>query len=201
MALVYHKNHNIFTCVCEEKINAEHTCEIEVSHIKVVVCSYIKRFYNKDTDKFCSICDSMDRADLYAEQWESEERGHYTCAYCGVDTDGELPKECCCYAYIDEDGETRCKTCEVLWTQGYNMEEECMKCIEKKFTDQWEIDESGRFKCAECGEDTDGRSLPKKCSCITFIDHDGRRKCKNCLEGWYVDIVCGKCGYSNQKTG
>ena len=37
MALVYHKNHNIFTCVCEEKINAGHTCEMEVSYIKVVV--------------------------------------------------------------------------------------------------------------------------------------------------------------------
>ena len=37
MALVYHKNHNIFTCVCEEMINAEHTCEMEVSYIKVIV--------------------------------------------------------------------------------------------------------------------------------------------------------------------
>ena len=195
MALVYHEKYNIFTCVCEEVINAEHTCKIKVSNIEVVVCTYVR---GKNTDKFCSICDSREKQTAFADQWEWYAPYRYMCVYCDSDTDGGLPKECCCTAFIDEDGEKKCKTCKTLWTQGTDMEEECIECLQKIFDDQWDCDESGRFRCAECGEDTDGRSLPKKCSCTAFIDHDGLRKCKNCRERWVNDTMreaCDSCNY------
>ena len=55
MALTYHSEHGVITCVCGELITGKHTCDILISKIEVVVCDFYSRFM-KENDKVCKVC-------------------------------------------------------------------------------------------------------------------------------------------------
>ena len=51
IALTYHSEHGVITCVCGELITGKHTCDT----IEVAVCDFYSDFM-KENDKVCRVC-------------------------------------------------------------------------------------------------------------------------------------------------
>ena len=114
MALIYHSQHGVITCVCGELITGKHTCDILISKIEVVVCDFYSRFM-KENDKVCRVCLVKEGEKRYEDQWETDESGYCICAEYKLKCDGCLPKRCDCHSYIDTDGTPKCKGCNEIW--------------------------------------------------------------------------------------
>ena len=110
IALTYHSEHGVITCVCGELITGKHTCD----KIEVAVCDFYSAFM-KENDKGCRVCLVKEGKKRYEDQWDTDESGYCICAECGLKCDGYLPKRCDCHCYIDTDGTPKCKSCNEIW--------------------------------------------------------------------------------------
>ena len=102
MALTYHFQHGVITCVCGELITGKHTCDIPISKIEVVVCNFFSRFWKEI--EVCAVCVVKKGEKRYDDQWEIDESEYCVCSECKLKCDGSLPKRCDCHSYIDTDG-------------------------------------------------------------------------------------------------
>ena len=125
MALTYHFHHNVISCACGELITGSHTCDTQVTKIKVVVCNYISR-YSKEQP--CQICLVKEQEQKYEEQWDYDDSGCSICVECDSICEHKLPKRCSCTAFIDTDGKPKCKKCKKLWTDLFLNSGECGDC-------------------------------------------------------------------------
>ena len=125
MALTYHFHHNVISCACGELITGSHTCDTQVTKIKVVVCNYISR-YSKEQP--CQICLVKEQEQKYEEQWDYDDSGCSICVECDSICEYKLPKRCSCTAFIDTDGKPKCKKCKKLWTDLFLNSGECGDC-------------------------------------------------------------------------
>ena len=125
MALIYHANHQVVSCVCGILISGEHDCEIPLSQVKVEVCYW----FSGRSGKPCKICVDQEKLEKYKNQWTKDESGYCVCRECGDKTDGDLPKRCSCNTFVDRDGETKCKNCKEIWNPNLDLEfDACEKC-------------------------------------------------------------------------
>ena len=74
----------------------------------------------------------------------------------------------------------------------YNEGAECTLCLKKanfqKYLDSSYRDRDGYEFCSYCGDHI------HCCSCVAFIDMDGKKKCKNCNALWKgIDVESGEC--------
>ena len=127
MALTYHVEHKVITCVCGKLITGEHTCVIQISKIKVVVCGYTPPRCGRSGNG-CGFCVDKEVERIYEDQWERDRCGNCRCAICGCASDASLPKICECTAFIDYDGKTKCKGCRKIWVKDDLYSGECGKC-------------------------------------------------------------------------
>jgi hypothetical protein len=73
-------------------------------------------------------------------------------------------------------------------------DEECQVCLKeenfRKYLDSSYTDRDGYEHCSFCDEHI------HCCSCVAFVDIDGKEKCKKCKELWDIEFGrCDGCGY------